>query len=197
MISYEWLYNINTVLTILFVAWAAKRTSGYNRVSVIISGTVLAIFGLMMCGISSSGYLLIFGFVVYTLGEMMTNPKINDYLSAIAPKNEDAMYLSYLNVSFAIGLSSGSLIGGYMYKHFGEKAGLALRYISDNHLNIRNVNLSNSFRELCANLKLSPQDATDMLWKSFHPEIIWLPFLIIGIASVTGLIYYRRKYSKR
>ena len=194
MISYEWLYNINTILTIIFIVWAAKKSTGFNKISVIISGISLAIIGLTMCGSSYSGYFLIFGFVIYTIGEMLTNPKINDYLSDIAGKNEKAMYLSYFNLSFAIGLSSGSLLGGYMYKHFAEKAGLAFRYIMDNHLTIKQENLLNSFLNLSKYLHQTPKETTELLWKTYNPEIIWLPFIIIGIISIIGLIYYRKYF---
>lgn len=192
MISYEWLYNLNTLVVILFVVMFSYMLKRYNKLSVITSGLALSAIGLFFCGFSAMGWFLILGIIVYTFGEIIINPKMNDYLSSIAPEYLKATYLSFQSIAVTIGFSIGALSSGYLYKHYAEKSYLAIQYL--NELGIRNNSATSSFDELTRVLKLSPTQATDLLWNKYHPQIIWIPYLAIALISIIGLIVYARKY---
>lgn len=193
MISYEWLYNLNTILVTMFVVFTAWLMGLMDRIKAIIIGIVLSILGLALTSISIDGHWLVGGIIIYTFGEMITNPKFNDYLSSIAPKRLESSYMSYLNISMAIGLGGGSLLGGFFYGRIAEKSSLALSYIHSHGLQFSGDNAL-AFNFLSKSLGYNPQQTTLMLWETYSPNLIWIPFLIIGIASVIGLLFYRRKY---
>ena len=62
---------------------------------------------------------------------MLGSPKMNEYLGVIAPEGKKGLYMGYANMPAAIGWAYGSFIGGQIYERVGEKAGLALRYLSE------------------------------------------------------------------
>jgi hypothetical protein len=45
----------------------------------------------------------------------MAAPKVNEYLRVIAPKGEEALYMGYANIPFAVGWAFGSKIAGMVY----------------------------------------------------------------------------------
>ncbi len=194
MISYEWLYFINSILITFFIVYISKLTGKIPKIKAIILGVLLSTAGIALAGTTISGSFLIFGFVVYTFGEMITNPKFTDYLSSIAGANEKSMYLGYLNLSMAIGLGSGALLGGFLYGHFAEKSALAMRYLSEHGISIAGVNAGKALLYLSKQLHITEQQATELLWNSYHPWIMWIPFLAISIFSVICLYLYSKKF---
>ena len=191
MISYEWLYNINTILVTLFVVLFAWLTGFIDKIKAIIIGVTLSIAGLGLTSFSIDGSYLILGIIIYSFGELITNPKFNDYLSSISPKGFESSYMSYLNLSMAIGLGGGSLLGGFFYGRIAEKSSLALDYLHKSNISYSG---NSPFIYLSEKLGLTPAQTTELLWKNSDANMIWMPFLGIGVLSIIGLIYFRKKY---
>jgi MFS family permease len=197
MLSYEWFYNLNAgliIIGVVFVAWAFSKKASLKVLSL---GIIFASIGLFLCGLSSSGYLMFGGIIIYTFGEMTTNPRFADYMGKLAPENEKSLYMSYLNIPLALGLGGGSLLGGYLYKHFAEKANLALLYLNEHYNNLQNISLTNSMNILQKATRLDSTSATQLLWNTYQPFKIWIPFLVIGIISSLGLLVYSRNVNKK
>jgi MFS family permease len=192
MIAFEWLYNLNTGLIILFVAPMAFLTRRFNILKVISVGILIASVGLGFCGFFYFGSLVLLGFVIYTFGEMITNPKFTEYLGNIAPVGNKSMYLSFLNISWAIGLSLGGLLGGWLYNHYGEKAGLAKRYLLE-HYQISDISLQNSFTKLSEMMHIKGMALTNLLRETYFPEQIWIPFIALGILCSVGMYFFGRR----
>jgi len=194
MVSYEWLYTLNSVLIIGFIVIVARLLSGINKSKVIAFGILLSTIGLITIGSSMASMLTIIGIIVYTFGEMTTNPKFNEYLGGIAPKNSKSTYLSYLNISFALGLGIGSLLGGFLYGRFGEKATMAVNYLNSHYGIKDSIEPSQAMAILCEQANITMAEATNLLWNQYDPYIVWLPFAMIGLASFIGMILYGKKY---
>ena len=194
MISYEWLYNINSFLIIaavVFIAWIFSRI---RKIYSIITGILLATMGLLVCGSTINGWFAVFGIIVYTFGEMITNPKFAEYLSSIAPDEEKGLFMGYISISLAIGLGGGSLAGVYLYQHYAEKAGLAFRYLNEHGMMNPGVTVKTALIYLQNSTGLNSTDATKLLWNTYNPYTVWYPFVIVGILSIIGLFFYSKKY---
>lgn len=199
MLAYEWVYTFSSLFILFFVVFISFIISKFKSISALIIGILIAACGLMFCGISMNGYFLLFGVILYTLGEMITNPQFINYMSKIAPIEDKSLFVSYINISWAIGLASGSLLGGYLYKHFGEKASLALNYyntLNINEVTNNNINSANSFDFVSKYLNLSATEMTQLLWNNYQAYLVFIPFLILGIISAFGLMFYKKRYSK-
>lgn len=192
MISYEWLYNINSIVIILFVVAFAWLTGFIGVIRAIIIGIILAIAGIMLAGTSMHGNFLVVGFVIYSIGEMITNPKFNEHAVSLSPKGQESMHLGYINLSLALGLGGGALMGGFLYGTYGEKANLAAKYMTEQ--NIINNSDENVFAFLMDYLGLSAKELTELLWNTYNPWIIFLPFALIAFIAIIGLFIYDRKF---
>ncbi|MDT3737935.1 MAG: MFS transporter [Candidatus Kapabacteria bacterium] len=196
MIDFKWLYNLNAgfiVLAVVFVNW---MFSGFRITTGLIAGIILATLGLAASGWSQSGSLAVLGMLIYTLGEMITNPKFSQYMSKIAPNEKKSTYMGFMNLSFAIGLGGGSLIGGYVYKNFAEKSGLAMDYLARHYNLTENINHSNALKILMEKSNSDINSVTELLWQSYQPHLIWLVFVAIGLLSAGLLYLYSKKYSE-
>ncbi len=193
MISYEWLYNLNAGLVFIGVVIVSWWFSKVYRIYALMLGTLLAALGLFLSGATYYGSFTVAGIILYTFGEMLTNPKFAEQMSSLAGKSEKALYMSYLNISLAIGLGGGSLLGGWLYKYYAEKATLAVNYLNT-HYGLKHISSTDSFNKLCELTKLSSQDLTIMLWKEYQPWLVWLPFLFVGIIACVSLYFYSKKF---
>jgi proton-dependent oligopeptide transporter, POT family len=186
-IGYEWIYFLNPLFIILLVVSISWLFSKSNKLFAISLGVVLASLGLLLAGFSMSGYFTIAGVLIYTLGEMITNPKFNDVISSIAPEGHKAQFMGFINIPIAIAFAIGAISGGWIYQSFGEKAGLAARYMNE-HLGILGkVELNTAFTQLGQLTGMNATELTTMLWNQYHPNLFWLIFATIGLASTIGI----------
>lgn len=194
MIDFKWLYNFNSgfiVIAVVFVSWFFRK---YKKTTVLSIGLIIATFGIVFSGLFTDGKYLIIGMLIYTLGEMITNPKFTEFMSSIAPIEKKSMYMGFINFSMAIGLAGGSLIGGYLYKNYCEKTSLAIKYLNNNYKIEETINHSNAINILMEKTNYNYNQITNLLWNEYNPYYIWFVFGAIGIISIIFLYLYSRKF---
>ena len=196
-IAQEWVINFNPLLIIVLVAplsWLVNRKM--HRLASIGIGMAIASCGMLIIGSSVSIYACLAGIAFFSIGEMLSSPKMSEYLGVIAPREQKALYMGYSNIPFAIGWGYGSYAGGQFYGSSGEKAALALRYLGE-HLHISKLPpRTEAFEVLCATLSQSHDSATGLLWNTYHPGHVWLPFAAAGFAAAAAVIVYHHYFNK-
>jgi MFS family permease len=190
-IAQEWVINLNPLLIILFVAplsWLVNRHM--KRLTSMVFGFMVASLGVFVAGSSMSIFTCLAGIACFSVGEMLCSPKMSEYLGVIAPEDKKALFMGYANIPFAIGWSYGSFLGGQLYARTGEKAGLALRYLSE-VLQVKDLpNRSQAFARLTEMLGQSPAQTTQLLWDKYDPSRVWTPFAIAGILAAIALFFF-------
>ena len=75
-------------------------------------------------------------------------------------------------------------------EHTGEKAGLALRYLSE----VLQVQIlperSQAFATLVGMLNQTPAQVTRLLWETYDPSQVWIPFVLAGLLAATALLVF-------
>ncbi len=115
------------ILLVVPISWAARKM---RTLSAMLVGMSVATIGVLVAGLTGNGWFLILGIVFFSLGEMWTGPKKNEYLGLIAPPGKKGLYLGYVNIPIGIGVGIGSMIAGVVYDNWGEKATLALKELA-------------------------------------------------------------------
>ncbi len=126
------LLNLNAFLIVLLVMPISYLVRKMRTLSAMLIGMSVATGGVLIAGLTGNGWILLLGIVFFSLGEMLTGPKKNQYLGLIAPKGKKGLYLGYVNIPIGIGVGIGSIVAGYVYGTFGEKASLALKHMGSN-----------------------------------------------------------------
>ena len=103
-----------------------------RTLSSMLIGMTMATGGVLVAGLTGNGWMLLFGILFFSLGEMLTGPKKNQYLGLIAPPGKKGIYLGYVNIPVGIGVFVGSWMAGVVYDSYGEKATLSLKYLATN-----------------------------------------------------------------
>jgi hypothetical protein len=191
-IAQEWMINMDSFLIILCVVWISHLVAKMRRVQSIFWGIALSSVALMFTGFTMSGAFCILGILVFAVGEMMASPKMSDYLGVIAPEGQKALYMGYSNMPYAIGWTIGSFMGGRIYDAQGDKANLAMRYLAEHNGMTSGVDRTKAVETLQGVLHIDATAATKLLWSTYQPWRLWIPFALIGVASAIGIWFYAR-----
>jgi hypothetical protein len=188
-IAQEWVINLNPLLIILTVAplsWYVNRVA--RRLTSIFFGFILFSLGTYVVGSSMSVFICLTGITFFTVGEMLCSPKMREYLAVIAPPDKKALYMGYASIPYAFGWGYGSFLAGKIYEQTGEKAGLALRYMSE-VLKVQELpDRSQAFVRLTEMLGQTPAQVTQLLWDKYDPSRVWTLFAMAGLAA--ALVMY-------
>jgi MFS family permease len=202
----EILLSLNAMLIIALmipVSWAVRRM---RTLSAMLIGMTVATGGVVVAGLTRSGSVLVLGIVLFSLGEMLTGPKKNEYLGLIAPPGKKGLYLGYVNIPVGIGGFIGSKMAGYVYGNYGEKAVLSLKYLAtktpfgadktwdgsiDTLEAAMGIERRFAFEKLQEVTGLDAAEATTLLWDHFDPQYaVWLPFAAIGVFAIIALAIF-------
>lgn len=126
------LLNLNAALIVLLVVPISWLVRKMRTLSAMLVGMMVATIGILVAGLTGNGWIFLLGVVFFSLGEMLTGPKKNQYLGLIAPPGKKGLYLGYVNIPVGVGVGLGSMIAGVVYDNYGEKATLALYYLGNN-----------------------------------------------------------------
>jgi MFS family permease len=207
MVPQQVLLSANSLFIILGVVGVAWLTRKMRTLESMLIGMVLAVAGVLVSGWTQSAWILVVGILFFSLGEMTTGPKKSEYLALIAPPGKKGLYLGYVNIPVGVGVYFGSTIAGYVYGQYGEKAVLALRYIAEHTPFGQAKTWNGDVATLEATLglqrsgamarlqDLTGQDAvgvTQLLWETYHPQYIWIPFALVGALAAVGLWIFGR-----
>lgn len=202
----EILLNLNAVMIVLLmipVSWLVRKM---RTLESMVIGMGMATVGILVAGLTNVGWIFLLGVVGFSLGEMLTGPKKNEYLALIAPADKKGLYLGFVNIPVGVGGLVGAKLQGYFYGHFGEKAVLAQKYLAEHAPGARGwdgklgsldlaagVDRPGAFARLQEVTGLDAVQATNLLWQTYDPHLrVWLPFAGIGVAAIIALVFFAR-----
>jgi MFS family permease len=205
-VNQEVMINLNPTFIVIFMiplSWLVRKM---RTLTAMAFGMIIATFGIFVTGMTMSGWVFLGGLIFFSIGEMMTGPKKNEYLGLIAPPGKKAMYLGYVNIPVGLGVFVGSYLAGYLYGHFGDKAVLAQKYLLQHTelgagmtwdgspaalTELLGVERTEAMQVLQETLGMDGVTATQLLWDTYHPHLyVWTPFIAIGIVATIALVIY-------
>ena len=117
-----------------------------------------------------------------------------------APPDKKAQYMGYSNMPFAFGWFVGNILSGPLYDTFSSKTQLAGRYLTEqlrmSPAALKALGDKEIFSTLAAKLGVDKYAATEILWQTYHPWVIWIMLGTIGLASLFGIVLMARNNSK-
>ena len=129
-IPQERLLNLNAILimtTMFLFAWASSKVSTLTST---IAGMAIASLSMVAFVYTADVYVLLAGVAAFTVGEMLSAPKRQEYMASLAPPGKRALYLGYANMPDGIGWVAGNLIAGASYEEKGDKVNLCRDFLA-------------------------------------------------------------------
>jgi MFS family permease len=202
------LISLNALLIVILIVPVSWMVRKMRTLESMFFGMLGATAGVLVAGLTGNGWILLLGIFLFSLGEMLTGPKKNEYLGLIAPPGKKGQYLGYVNIPIGIGGGFGNLISGKLYARVGEKATLSLKYLMEKTPfgegktwdgsvesleEAAGVPRTEAFTTLQEYLGVDSSTAVQLLWDTYHPQYYtWIPFAVIGILAAIALAIFGR-----
>ena len=98
-----WVLGLNGLLFVLFVLPVTKWLKGWKDRDILILSSVLAGAGMFAVGFTSHIWLLFLWTIIFTFGEMIRSPVINNFISTYAPAEARGRYMGASNLQYTLG----------------------------------------------------------------------------------------------
>jgi len=94
----------------LLVSWIAEK---FKAIPIFLSGLFIAAVGLVVIGLAniSPPAWVFFGILLFAIGEMVSSPRIQEYITWLAPKEKAGLYMG----SNFLAIMIGAFLSGFVY----------------------------------------------------------------------------------
>jgi proton-dependent oligopeptide transporter, POT family len=86
----------------------------------VLLGTLISMVAFAILALHSTVWAAYAALVVVALGELTQQPRYYDYISRLAPANQQGTYMGFAFLPLGIGAFVAGRIGGKLLHHFGE-----------------------------------------------------------------------------
>ena len=191
----EGMLNINAGLIMTTCFLVAYLGSKVRATTSMIIGTLFAIVAMLMSGMSTVGTISALAIIVFSVGEMLSSPKFNEFMGNIAPGDKTAMYLGFSQIPLAIGWTLEGKFGPMLYDRLASKERFARSLLLERGMAPDQVNMipqGEAFKHLVS-FTHEPAAALTRLLYDRHPVgAVWVLMAVFGVTSVVGLALYSR-----
>ena len=181
---------------ILFQLIISSITTRFRPLNSIMSGIFILGFGLGMMFANLNPWLIVLGMLIFSIGEMASSPKIQEYLGGIAPSDRKALYMGTAFLPIALGHLGAGLISGKPFEVMADKLFLLKRAVAERGFDIPAISGNFTQTDYYARAQelfgMDPQQLTRYLWDTYHPSRIWVLFAAIAILASVLLFVYDR-----
>lgn len=160
----------------------------------IVTGTLILSGGLFLMFITQNPWLVIFGVLIFAIGEMAASPKYTEYVGRIAPSDKKALYMGTSFLPIALGHFAAGWISGKPFEVIADKYYLLSKALAEKGFAINPDSISQD--DLLAKaqqlLNMNASQLDQYLWNRYHPSNIWFIFTGIAVAGAVLLLLYDR-----
>jgi dipeptide/tripeptide permease len=196
----EMMINVPAFIIILFQVIVSTAVKHIRPVRSMVVGFVVVALGLGQLYFYVNGWWVVVALIVLAFGEMISSPRIQEYISTIAPREKVGLYMGYSFLPVAGGNVLGGLLSGQLYGKLSDKYAFLRHYLVENgyaaHGSLHDVDDALLFQQALDKLQMSAAELNHLLYTAYHPGRIWLIFGAIGIFTASLLFLYN-KYALR
>ncbi|MFA5326568.1 MAG: MFS transporter, partial [Prolixibacteraceae bacterium] len=188
--------SMDAFFIIVFQIMVSTFVMRFRALNAMIGGTLVLAGGLGLMFSFQSGWIILFGLLIFSLGEMGSSPKYTEYVGNIALADKKALYMGSSFLPIALGHQIAGYLSGAPYEKVADKLFLLKEEVLKRGLSIPEV--SDSFTkndyisEAAKQMSFSPQQLTDFLWHNYHPASIWIVYSSVATGAAVLLFLYDR-----
>ncbi len=190
------LSSMDSFFIIIFQLMVSAFVMRFRPLAAMMGGILVLAGGLGLMFSNQSGWLILLGILVFSLGEMASSPKFTEYVGRIAPDDKKALYMGTSFLPVAAGHQLAGWLSGDVYEKMADKNYLLQLEVSKRGISIPEISPEFSKNDylLMASEKLGmgENELTGFLWSNYHPSNIWLIYAGIAISAAVLLWLYDR-----
>ncbi len=197
----EYLLNMDAGYIILFQIGISAIVMRYKPLSAMIAGILIASIGLGLSLATQDGLFIVVALLVFSVGEMMSSPKITEYIGRIAPSDKTALYIGCSYIPVALGNLFAGIVSGKVYQNISDKITLTQKEVLVRKLDLPAIGTqftkNEYFQSAASKMNMSTDQLTQFLWDKYHPSAFWTVVTGIGISASVILFLYDQFIIKR
>lgn len=184
--------SMDAFFIIILQMWVSSVSMRYKPLHSMMTGFFILSGGLLLMFITRNPVFTILGVLVFSIGEMASSPKFNEYVGRIAPADKKALYMGTSFLPVAMGHFLAGIISGKPYEVLADKIFLLRKAVADKGFQIEDVSdtfTQTQYTERAQELfGMNSTELTQYLWNSYHPQKVWI--LFTGLALLASLCLY-------
>ena len=193
-ISAVTLSSMDSFFIIAFQIGVSAFVMRFKPLNAMMGGIFVLSIGLFLMFGVQSGWIVLFGLLVFGLGEMSSSPKFTEYVGHIAPADKKALYMGSSFLAVALGHQIAGFLSGAPYEKVADKLFLLKAEVLKRGLSVPeigdNFTKTDYFNEAARQMNFTQQQLTDFLWNGYHPQSIWIIFSSVALSAVVLLFLY-------
>jgi len=193
-ISAVTLGSMDSFFIIAFQIAVSAFVMRFRPLNAMMGGIFVLAAGLFLMFAFQSGWIVLFGLLIFGLGEMSSSPKFTEYVGSIAPADKKALYMGSSFLPIALGHQIAGFLSGAPYEKIADKLFLLKAEVAKRTLSVPEIGDSftktDYFNEAARQMNLTQQQLTDLLWSNYHPQSIWIIFSSLALSAVVLLFLY-------
>ncbi len=197
----EYILNVDAGYIILFQIVISAIVMRYKPLSTMIAGILIASVGMGLSLATQNGLFIVVALLVFSVGEMMSSPKITEYIGRIAPSDKTALYIGCSYIPVALGNLFAGIVSGNVYQNISDKITLTQKEAIIRKLDLPAISAqftkNDYFRSAAIKMNMSVDQLTQYLWDKYHPSSFWIVVTGIGICASLILFFYDQFILKR
>lgn len=193
-ISAVTLSSMDSFFIIAFQIVVSAFVMRFKPLNAMMGGIFVLAFGLFLMFGVQSGWIVLFGLLIFGLGEMSSSPKFTEYVGSIAPSDKKALYMGSSFLAIALGHQIAGFLSGAPYEKVADKLFLLKAEVMKRGLSVPEIGDSftktDYLNEAARQMNFSQQQLTDFLWTNYHPNSIWIIYSSVALSAVVLLFLY-------
>lgn len=188
--------SMDAFFIIIFQLMVSAYVMRFRPLVAMMGGIFVLAGGLALMFSNQNAWLILFGVLIFALGEMASSPKFTEYVGQIAPPDKKALYMGTSFLPIAAGNWLAGWLSGGVYEKIAEPI-----YLLKQELAARNISLPEISEEVTKNdfirmageeMGMSTNELMQFLWTNYHPSNIWIVYSGIAVSAVVFLWLYNR-----
>lgn len=192
----EMIINLPAFIIIIFQLMVSGLLTRIHPVKSMVVGIAVVAGAWIVLASTSGAWIVLICLIILAFGEMGSSPRIQEYISRIAPKEKVALYMGYGFLPVAGGNLIGGLLSGGLYGKLSDKYAFLRDLLVERGMgsmeNLKGIDDAVLFKQSQAQLGLSATELNNLLYTTYHPQTIWIIFASIGISTSILLFVYNR-----
>jgi POT family proton-dependent oligopeptide transporter len=189
----EIIINIDAAFIICFQIVVSYYSGKLKPLHGILLGLLVNTTGMFLAFLTGNVWLVMLSVAIAAFGEMMTSPRIIEYLGRIAPEGRTAAYIGSSYMPMSVGNIIAGFLSGTVYEMLTDKYSLMRKEFASRFPDLivpkGNTELLQVFSSKTG---LSSSQIDSLLWVKYHPQNIAYIFLAIGAFTAILLVVYNK-----
>jgi proton-dependent oligopeptide transporter, POT family len=189
--------SMNAFFIIVLQLYVSSQSMKLKPLTSIMTGTVILAVGLVIMFFTRNPYIVLFGVLIFAIGEMASSPKYTEYIGRIAPADKKGLYMGSSFLPYAAGHYAAGWVSGKPYEVIADKFYLLQRAVAEKGFSLPELSSTftrSQYYEKAGELfGMSDQELTIYLWNTYNPENVWVIFGGLALSAAV-LIYLYDKF---